>query len=235
MILVPLAGPPAPKTMDCIVRLYDRAKMAYRREAFNNLSVVRNQLAAMALRGPFGWQWWNDGDNVNPWGDAPSYKDAIGLPEMPDSFAGQNCIVRALGHKKTIVSVCYVDRKRGAVPQFEGGSTPEWRAEVKKGPQNKLVERGWAGLGGCLIHRSVFDDIIKTQGDEIRMAETPGSVGQRFNYQYDFFGPLNREICGDDLPFFARAARAGHRCHVDLALMGGHGLDRCYTYADIKL
>lgn len=233
VILVPLTGPPQPKTMDCLIRLFDRQKMAYRRTGFNCLSIVRNRLAGMVLRGPWEWSWWNDGDNIHPCGDAEWFKEAAGLPQMPDVFANLNSITRALSHKKTIVSVCYVDRKRGAIPQFEGGSTQEWRAEVKKGPRDKVVERAWSGMGGCLIHRSVFEDIIKSQGDEIKMSQEPGSVGQRFNYQWDFFGALSREMPGDDLPFFHRAARAGHKCHVDLALMGAHIGDRAFTFADI--
>ncbi len=235
VILVPLSGPPAPKMMNSVIQLFDRQKMAYRCEGFNNLSVVRNMLAAIALRGPWEWFWWNDADNVNPCGNAPWFKRAVGVPDMPDTFAGLNSITRALSHKKTIVSVCYVDRKRGQIAQFEGGSTPEWRAEVKRGPRDKVVVRPWSGMGGCLTHRSVFEAIIKTQGDEIKMSDAPGSMGQCFDYQWDFFGPSSREIPGDDLSFMARAKKAGHDCYVDLALMSGHGPDRCYTYADITL
>ncbi len=233
VILVPLTGPPQPKTMDCIVRLYDRQKMAYRRTGFNCLSIVRNRLAAMFLRGPWELSWWNDGDNIHPCGDAEWYREASGLTTMPETFAGMNSINRAYSLKKSIVSVCYVDRKNGAVAQFEGGSTIEWRNEVKKGPRDKVIERAWSGMGGCLIHRKVFEDIIATQGNEIKMDTTPGSIGQRFNYQYDFFGANGREMPTDDIPFFHRAARAGHKVHVDLALMGAHVGDRAYTFADI--
>src|SRR5690348_4617412 len=38
-ILMPLMGPPEPKTMDCLLRLYDRREMGFKRVAFNNLSV----------------------------------------------------------------------------------------------------------------------------------------------------------------------------------------------------
>lgn len=230
-ILVPLCGPPAPKMMDSLIMLYDRKEMDYKRAAFNNLSVSRNTLAAWALRGPYDWFWWHDGDSMVPSGNAEWYKSAAEVPTMPDSFAGLNSIYRALYHKKTIVSVCYVGRAKGAPPQFGGGELPAMRAMVKRGPRDELIERPWAGMGGMLTHRTVFEDIIKTQGDEIRVSSS--GVGKRFKYEYAFFHPLDMETCGDDVPFCHRAAKAGHKCYVDLALQAAHVGDRPFTFQDL--
>lgn len=234
-ILVPLSGNPEPKMMDCLLKLYDRKEMAYQRLAFNCTSVVRNALAAWGLRGGFTWFFWLDGDNVVPCGDAPWFKAAADLPQMPDAFAGLHAIYRLLFHNKTIVSTCYVGRKKGAAPQFSGGDSNEMRALVKKGPQNRVIERPWSGFGGMLTHRSVFEDIIRVMGDEIRMKPDGIGAPHRFNYEYSFFDPLDRETPGDDIPFLTRAARCGHKCFVDLAVQGAHIGDRAFSYADIEL
>lgn len=232
-ILVPLASSPAPKTMDCLMKLYDRKEMGYQRLSFNCISVSRNALAAWALRGGFEYFYWHDGDSVVPCGDGAWFKDAAGLPQMPDAFANLHTIYRLIYHRKTIASCCYVSRRNDASPQFEGGDTNEMRALVKRGPQNKIIERQWSGFGGMLTHRSVFEDIIRVMGDEIRMK--PDGVGGRFGYEYAFFDPFNREVPGDDIPFLKRAERCGHKCFVDLAVQAAHIGDRAFTYADIKL
>jgi len=230
--LMPLSGSPAVKTMENVLKLYDRTTMDFKRVAFNNLSVSRNALAAWALRGPYEWFWWHDGDSVVPCGDAAWYKTAADMPTMPDVFAALNSIHRALYHKKTIVSVCYVGRAKGAPPQFGGGSTPEMRALVKRGPRNEIIERPWAGMGGMLTHRSVFEDIIKVMGEEIRVK--PGSqVATKWLYTHAFFHPLNLETNGDDIPMSSRALRSGHKTYIDLALQAGHVGDHCYSYQDL--
>jgi len=230
-ILVPLSGPPEPKTMDCLIKLFNPAEMTYERRAFNNLSVARASLAASFLRSPCDWSWWHDGDSIVPCGDAEWYKDAAGLPDLPDVYAGFNAIFRALWHKKSIVSCSYVSKTIPAVPQFGGGAAAEMITLVRKGPQNKLIERSWSGMGGVLIHRKVFEDIIASQGDEIRMK--PGGIGERFGYTYAFFQPLDCETCGDDIPLFIRAAKAGHKCFVDLAIQAAHIGDRAYSFKDV--
>lgn len=232
-ILVALTGKPEPKMMDCLVKLYNPAEMFYERRAFNCTSVVRNELAAVGLRSSAKWFFWPDGDSLLPCGDAAWYKQAANLPLMPDVYAGVHTIHRLLYHKKTFVSCCYVSRHNDAVPQFGGGNTPEMRQMVRRGPQPLLIERPWSGFGGMLTHRKVFEDIIAVMGEEIRMS--PNShIAQRFNYEYAFFDPLNREVPGDDVPFASRAAKAGHKCYVDLAVQAAHIGDRAFTYADIK-
>lgn len=230
--LMPLAGPPTAKTMDCVLRLYDKTTMEFKRVAFNNLSVSRNALAAWALRGPFDWFWWMDGDSIVPCGDAAFYKAMADLPNLPDTFAGLNSILRTMYHKKTIVSVCYVGRSKGAPPQFGGGNLPLYRALVKRGPRDEIIDRPWAGFGGILTHRSVFEDIVNKFGDEIRV-KPDSMVAKKWNYEFSFFHPLDMETCGDDAPLCSRALRAGHKTYVDLALQAAHVGDRAFTFQDL--
>ncbi len=83
-----------------------------------------------------------------------------------------------------------------------------------------------------LTHRSVFEDIIKVMGDEIRV-KPDSQVATKWNYEYAFFHPLDFETCGDDVPLAKRALRAGHKTYVDLALQSGHVGDRCFSYQDL--
>jgi hypothetical protein len=231
VILMPLSGPIQPKTLDTFARLFDKREMDFRRFGFNCLSVSRNVLAGEFMRGPWQWAWWMDGDALLPAGDAAWFREAADIKEIPDAFAGLNSIYRALHHKKSIVSCSYIARRKGGPPQFGGGNSPEMKALVKRGPRDKLIEVPWAGFHGILTHRSVFEDIVKTQGDEIKMA--PGGIGERFRYSHAFFHPEDRETPGDDLPWCKRAIRAGHKIHVDLAIAGAHVGDRAYSYQDL--
>lgn len=238
-ILMPLIGPPEPKTMDCLLRLYDRREMGFKRVAFNNLSVARNALMGWWLASEYEWAFFMDGDMVLPCGDAAAFKTLAELPNYPDSYAGLNAIYRMLSHRvkngktdATIVSCAYVSRSKDAIPQFGGGEKPEGRMEMRLGPRAELKEKPWCGFGGVLVHRSVPEDIIKTQGDEIKMQ--PGGIGGRFGYQYAMFSPSDRETPGDDLPWCKRASRAGHKIYVDYAVHAAHVGDRAYTFADIK-
>jgi hypothetical protein len=236
--LVPLSGPPSPFMMDCLVRLFDPTQMWYDRFAFNCLSVSRNVLAARFLRSASNWSYWQDGDTAVPCGDAEWYKKSFNLPQMPDIFAGLHTVWRLLSHRQekgikdaTIVSGCYVGRKRGGAPQFHGGESAAVRAEIRRGPRDILKPVLWSGFGSMLVHRSVFEDIIRTQGDQIRMK--PGGLGTHFNYEYGFFDPIDRETPGDDIPLANRALKAGHKCYVDLAVQAAHVGERAYTYQDV--
>lgn len=238
-ILMPLMGPAEPKTMDCLMALYDKSQMAYKRVSFNNLSVARNTLAAWFLRNGFEWAMWIDGDMVLPCGDAALFKAHSGMSQLPDVFASVHTIYRLLSHRlkqgkmdATIVSVCYVSRNGEAIPQFSAGETPEARFSVRRGPRDELIHRNWVGFGGVLTHRSVFESIIQTQGDSIKM--NPNGVGRRFGYEMGFFNPIDGETPGDDVAFSLRAVRAGHKPYVDMAVHAAHIGDRAYTYADIK-
>jgi hypothetical protein len=237
-ILIPLTTPPPPRLLDCFARLYDPHQMMYQRSSFNYLSVTRNALAAWALRiKSLEWTFWMDaGDMIMPCGDAAWYKREADMPNVSDVYAGLHTIYRLLAHRlkngrqdATIVSCSYVSKQDRGEPQFGGGQ--QMRQLVRQGPQDRLIEVPWCGFGGVLVHRSVFEDIIRTQGDEIKMG--PNGVGSRFHYEYGLFSPLDRHTPGDDVPFCERARRAGHKIYVDLAVQAAHFGDRCYSFNDL--
>lgn len=231
VVLMPLNGPPEPEVLDAFSRLYDPKEMDFKRVAFNNLSVARNSLAGHFLRGPWNWAIWWDGDTIPPFADAPAYKAMCQVPSMSDAFAGVHSIYRMLVHNKTLVSSVYVGRRKGAAPQFSDGENQVTRALIKRGPRNELMERDWAGFGFILTHRSVFEDIIKTQGDQIRVKNE--GLRQRFGYEYAFFTPTGVDIPGDDIPFCIRAKNAGHKLYVDMSVFAAHIGNYAYTFNDL--
>lgn len=230
IILMPMNGAPEPEVMDAFSRLYDPKEMAFKRVGFNNLSVARNALAGHFLRGSWEWALWWDSDTVPPYGDATAFKKMCQTPLMSDTFAGVHSIYRMLVHKKSFVSACYIGRKKGAAPQFSRNET-DMRAVMKRGPRNELIECDWSGFGFILTHRKVFEDIIATQGEEIRVKNE--GLRAMFKYDYAFFTPTGVDIPGDDIPFCMRAAKAGHKVTMDLSVFAAHIGNHAYTYADL--
>lgn len=231
VILMPMNGPPEPEVMEAFARLYDPKEMDFHRVGFNNLSVARNALAGKFLRGPWDWALWWDSDTIPPYGNAEAFKKMCQTPTMPDVFAGVHSIYRMLVHKKTFVSACYVGRKKGAPPQFFTGDAETVRSLVKRGPRDQLLECEWTGFGFVLTHRRVFEDIIRTQGEEIRVKND--GLRAKFGYDYAFFTPTGVDIPGDDIPFCHRATKAGHKVTMDFSVFAAHIGNHAYTYADL--
>lgn len=231
VILMPMNGSPEPEVMDAFARLYDPKEMDFRRVAFNNLSVARNALAGQFLRGPWDWALWWDSDTIPPYGDAQAFKKLCQNPSLPDVFAGVHSIYRMLVHRKSFVSACYVGRRKGAPPQFGQTDSSSMASLMKRGPRNETVECDWSGFGFVLTHRKVFEDIIRTQGEEIRVNNE--GLRSRFGYDHAFFTPTGVDIPGDDIPFCIRAAKAGHKVVMDLSVFAAHIGNYAYTHADL--
>lgn len=231
VVLMPLNGSPEPEILDAFSRLYDPKEMDFKRVAFNNLSVARNALAGYFLRGPWQWAIWWDGDTIPPYGDAAAFKNLCQSPNMSDTFAGVHSIYRMLKHNRKFVSACYVGRRKGAPPQFSEGESLAIKGMVKRGPREQLLERDWTGFGFTLTHRDVFTDIIKTQGDDIRVDNA--SLRERFGYEYAFFTPMDVNAPGDDIPFCRRAALAGHKVVLDMSVFAAHIGNYAYTFNDL--
>ena len=231
IILMPMNGPPEPEIMEVFSRLYDPKTMDFKRVGFNNLSVARNALAGHFLRGPWEEAIWWDSDTIPPFGDAAAFKQLCQTPNLPDVFAGLNPINRLRSHNRSLVSSCYVGRRKGAPPQFAGGEMESTRQVMRRGPRNSVMEVDWAGFGFILTKRTVFEDIIKTQGDQIRVKND--GLRKRFGYDYAFFTPMDINTPGDDIPFCIRAAKANHKLLLDMAVFAAHIGNYAYTYNDL--
>ena len=85
-------------------------------------------------------------------------------------------------------------------------------------PREEISPRDWVGFGGVLMHRDVLTDIIKTQGDEIKVRDE--GITRRFGYKYSFFERLPEWT--EDTSFCIRAKKAGHQPYVDFSVRAAH-------------
>jgi hypothetical protein len=77
-----------------------------------------------------------------------------------------------------------------------------------------------------LVHRSVFEDIIKTQ-PEVEVTDL--AFVSKFGYKYRFFNHITEEH-SEDASFCIRAKKAGHQTYVDYAVMPLHVGEAAYSY-----
>lgn len=222
---------PEPLMVTSLFKMYDSKTMVYRPFTFNSLFHVRNMGAAWFLGTGLPWSFWPDDDSLLPCGDAKWFKEVTGLLDLPDIYAGMHSINRLLSTGKKIVGVSYVSRSDKASAMFSGGQSLEMSEQTRAGPRNSVLKRDWVGFGGVLVHRDIFQDILKTQGEEIRVRND--YIRTRLGYDFSFFRPVEDDM-GDDISFCARARKAGHEVFVDLALAAGHIGSKVYTYRDIK-
>jgi hypothetical protein len=227
-IIVPSATGRHPMTEACLFKL-KTPQMEIVPESFNSLYHVRNMAAARFLKSEREWSFWSDADMVHQCGDAVWFKQTIGDPNFSEAFAGVHAIHRLLVHKKSIVSVCYVEKKHGGQAVFQGAEDSAVKATLRHGPSNNLLARDWCGFGGVLVHRKVFTDII-AGGFAPRAAEW---ARRRLGYEWGFFNPTEDNF-GDDISFCARAKNAGHQTHIDLSLMSSHLGTYAYSYKDLR-
>ncbi len=230
VILVPTTGPVDARTMECLCAMREPG-MKLKVISFWSSFDARNMLAAYHLRSGAEWAYYSDADMLPTFGNAEEWKQLADAPDFPTIYAGVHTINRLLHHKKSFIGVAYRGRKRGASFQFAGANSPEIKEMVKRGPHQRIMEREWVGFGGMLMHRRVLEDVIKQQGDEIRV--TNEAVKKRLNYEYCFFAKEDRNVVGDDIGFQIRAKRAGHPVFVDFSLFASHASSLALNYSDI--
>jgi hypothetical protein len=229
LIIVPCILPPFIATTMCLTKMLD-PDMQIETASWNSLYHVRNMAASKFERSGAEWSFWSDSDMIHPCGNAAWFKETTENPGIPDMFAGLHTIYRLLSHKKTLVSVAYIGKKRFGPAQFQGGGTPEGQQSVARGPQNLLVKKDWSGFGGILVHRSVFA-AIRNKFPELEV-KVP-HIREKLGYDFSFFNPVEQDF-GDDISFCARAKTAGHDLFVDLAVMSEHIGLRSFGYKDLR-
>ena len=229
-VIVPASSPPSLNTTRFLLKLMD-AEMQLEPECFNSLYHVRNMAAGKFLASGREWSYWSDSDMVGPCGDAAWFKAVTRQPNYPDIYAGLNTIYRLMFHKKTIVSLVYIEKMpHGAAAVFQGGDDPAVRQTLSRGPALTVLLRDWCGFGGVLVHRNVFLDIIKGGGAPVL---TNPYMKKKLGYEYGFFNPVDDGF-GDDISFCVRAKRAGHQVHIDCAVMAAHVGGYSYGYNDLR-
>jgi hypothetical protein len=224
-ILMATSGSVHPKTMESIFKLFDPTKMVFKAHSFNSVYHNRNWLAHWFLTSTTcEWAWQPDADMVFPCGDGAWFKSETENPTYPDVFAGAHTIGQLLGRKKTLIGACYFGRRNGLPAQFAGGQSS--KEVLARGPSNEIREVAWVGCGSLLIHRSVFEDIIKTQ-PEVRIQDE--NTAQRFGFRHHFYDPV-APGWNDDPSLCDRARRAGHPAFVDMSVMPAHSGDKWYNF-----
>lgn len=233
-ILLCTSRPPCQGTIDCLMEM-KKPEMRYRRFTFNSLYHVRNMAAAWFLnKSGCEWSYWPDDDVLPPCGDPELFAELVKeycAPGFvyPAVFAGVNSIYRLRKHEKKLIGACYFGRKHGVPGQFAGADSQVMRENLRRGPRDQILPVDWLGFGGILVHRTVFEDIIKTQGEKIRVKND--YVRLKLGYEYSFFWPIDQDW-GDDQSFCIRAKEAGHQPWVDLSLMPPHVGAKGFTFGD---
>ena len=201
--------------------------------------VARNHIADEFLKTNSEWLFWIDDDNPITAGT----------------------IHRLLESHKTIVTGVYVKRDKKAEPLLYlklPNNTYQVLTDYRRG---EILPIDAAGMGCCLVHRSVFEDIqnnyrvlgrrsggIMTvnkdsiKGDIFKDAsdDTDGQVIDGVYHERLFI--IDRETKfpffmleygrTEDYGFYEKAAAMGHKLWADTSVEAGHIGDRVYTPAD---
>lgn len=224
-ICMPTSRTPEIATMKAILRLFERDKMEFIEQSSNFIIRARNQLAAKFLAGKCQWSFWIDDDIVLPCGDVQWFREVTGNPTFPMGFANINPITRLMSHNQKIIGGCYFSRWPTGRAQFNEAHVNNLvDRTAHSGPANEIRPTRWIAAGCMLVHRDVFLDIIKTQGESIRVKNP--DIRRSLGYEYRFFTPpFDHEEMADnseDVAFCIRAGQAGYTIYVDRAVYPGH-------------
>jgi len=124
-----------------------------------------------------------------------------------DVFLPADAVNRLMSHKEKIVTGVYWMKAMPPQPIIyeKLGGGPMWNIE----PQDKLIPIAGAGLGCCLIHRSVFENMPKPW----------------FKCNWSYEDQLGQEIkvaVGEDHYFFMKAKQNGFQPYCDSNVMCDH-------------
>jgi hypothetical protein len=204
--------------------------------------VNRNHIVDDFLKTDSEWLRWLDADNV----------DKLGSTR------------RLLDTRKSLVSGVYVKRieKGGNVAYFKTDDGASYKEVVGYTP-GEIFPVDAAGLGGCLVHRRVFEDIkrdhfmfnidgggiVTVHKDDIEGDVFDGATDEhdgklidgvlrlRLN-QSKGSRPFAFYVLGfgrtEDYGFFEMAKRSGHQLWLDTGVEIGHLGEKIYTPADIR-
>jgi len=168
-----------PLTAFSVMGLLDRRRMAVALN-FGDAFVIhsRNRIATNFLASTHEWLLMIDDDMIVPFGDAAWYKANCGFP-IPDEFAKINAIDKMLSRGKTLIGALYFGRHSGGKAVYsEAFKDPKEQAYAEKAPIDVAKPTRWVGAGCLLIHRTVFEDILKKYPF---LAPTKGRPGQWFS------------------------------------------------------
>lgn len=229
MILMPCYRQMSPETLICLMMLKekhgDKIGFIYDKQ-HTCIWHARDTLASRFMATDSEWALWIDDDMIVPFGNARMYN--LYGAKIPDEYAGLDVVSRLLSARKTIVGALYFGRNRSGVSQFsEAFLDVGMDAYAHKAPKNEVRETKWVGGGCILVHRSVYDDILK---------KFPNLVSTNEKRPHRWYQPDGDS--GEDVAFGIRANEAGHKSYVDLGCYCGHIGSYKYwghnTFVDVK-
>lgn len=194
-------------------------------EANTVIQRARNLLAMRFLQSEAEWSFWMDSDVVVPFRDPAFFFDQKRLAADASFISPKHfdvmAVERMLSHQKTIVGGVYQMRTQGRQAKMviqphlhpRGKEDEQLVADMlAKGPQDKLVKVDYVATGCAIVHRSVYESIMKKFPDRM-----PKHAGEPF----DFFGH-DVGTGGEDIAFCKLASAAGHQSWLDAGLWCCH-------------
>lgn len=226
-ILMPTNRPIHSGVLRSFAYLYERDKMQFFTSNDTSIVRARNICAQKFLDSNCQYSFWLDDDTILPHGDVEYYRKISDNPSFPAAYVNINPIARLIQTQHTLVGGCYFGRNPNGTAQFqEAYQSTIVNNAAHNGPRNAVDPVGWIGFGCTLVHRKVFEDIIKTHPDVVI---TDQGFVSRFGYKHRFFNYVSEEH-SEDASFCIRAKRAGHQAHVDYAVMPIHMGETGYCY-----
>lgn len=178
---------------------------------------ARNLLAMRFLASEDEWSFWMDSDMVASFGNPTWFARKTNSQKFDPNLLSQAAIIRLSSRGQTFVGATYSERSYGskviAAPWFESTPDKALADKVKKGPRDEIVPVKWVGFGCAVVHRRVFEDILK---------KVPNVRSKKKEEPHDFFTAFEDGPKGEDTAFAKRAAEAGHKCFLDLGCFCGH-------------
>jgi hypothetical protein len=226
-ILMPTNRPIHSGVLRSFAYLYEREKMQFYTSNDTSIVRARNICAQKFLNSNCEYSFWLDDDTILPHGDLEYYRKVSDNSNFPAAYVNINPIARLMQTNHSLVGGCYFGRNPTGVAQFqEAYQSTIVNNAAHSGPRNAVDPVGWIGFGCTLVHRKVFEDIVKTQPE---VAITDQGFISRFGYTNRFFNYVSEEH-SEDASFCIRAKRAGHQAYVDYAVMPIHMGEAGYCY-----
>lgn len=212
MILFPAERQLPPQVAVGILgRLFNRNKMRLEHNIIFPIPRARNDLAERFMKSDCEWSFWVDSDLLLPCGDPGWFLGVTKAKKIPQKFAGLHAIDQLRSRNKSLIGGVYSKRVYGGDSLVANSAA---KLELKKGPQDKIIPVDWLAAGCMLVHRTVYEDIMKSRGDL-----APNEVR-------DLWGLFDLDPTppgfGEDIAFCARARKAGHQPYLDMSVMCAH-------------
>lgn len=213
-ILMPVRNSYDPQTVGSAIGLVRRTGCGWMQLPFDSMIArSRNILTHHFLKSDYEWSLWLDDDMIVPNGSSQWFRSAIGPTERPmeEEFAAMIAPYVLASHDKKLVSAVYYSRH--GVNQITAGFNPG-TTMMNALPHKSIMPVRFCGFGCCMVHRTVYEDIIKLHPELYKTGSSECQVFSTF--------ATEGRMAGEDESFCVRAKEAGHDSFLDLSVVAGH-------------